>query len=317
MAAPTPYRTSRPVRLALYACASVVAVAMVLWGTAHALDRLSIQEERTVTAYRGVATLDLRHASGDVVLVRSSDRRVRVAVASRHGFLAGHDRVAEQTGGELRLRGACNFLNLGTCEDDYRIEVPAGVAVAVRTSAGEATAIGLRGDLELRSSAGPVRARDVRGDTVTLRSAAGPVTAEAVRARRLELRSNAGDVRAAESVASIVLARTAAGPVDVELLGPPRSVEARSNAGPVTVVVPDVGYDVEADTSAGPEEVLVGQRPDAERTIVARSNAGPVTVLPLPAGRAVSERRARPRGSGPARSPGRDRERAAPARSRD
>ncbi|NLT06441.1 MAG: DUF4097 domain-containing protein [Solirubrobacterales bacterium] len=316
MATPTPYRTSRPVRLLLFGAGGVLAVLMVLWGTAHALDRLSIQEERTVTAYRDVERIDLRHAHGNVTLVGSDGPEVRVEVDSRHGFLAGHERTAAVAAGELRLRGACDFLTFGTCEDHYRIEVPAGVAVTVRTSAGEATAVGLRGDLELRSSAGPVRARDVRGDTVVLRSGAGPVSADRVRAERLELRSNAGDVRVVRSAATTVYARTSAGPVDVELLRPPRSLEARSSAGPVTAVVPDVGYDVDADTAAGPEEVLVRQVPGAARTIVAGSNAGPVTVRPLPRGEALNAPRARPRSGERARSPRPARARADAPRSR-
>ena len=282
MAPPVAYRSSRPVRRLLFGLASLLTLLMILWGSAQALDALSIEEERIARSYSGVAEIDLRHAHGNVDLVRADGRRVIVAIDSRHGFLSAHEREDELRGGELRLRGSCDFLTLGTCEEDYRIEVPRGVAVSVRTSAGETIARGLRdGDIELRSSAGPVRALDVRGSSVELRSNAGPVTAIGVRARRLTLESHAGGIDVSRSIARRVVASTSAGATDVELLRPPLSVDAHSSAGGVTVRVPDAAYDVNAHTSAGQEDVRVRQRPASHRKIDAESSAGDVSVLPL------------------------------------
>lgn len=300
MAAPVAYRTSHPLRMLLFALGSLLTLGMVLWGSAQALDRLSIEEDHVVASYAGVRTIDLRHAHGDVELVPARGRRVLVTVDSRSGFLSGHERDSELVAGELRLRGSCDFLNFGTCEEDYRVEVPRGVSVTVRTSAGEATARGLRGELDMRSSAGPVRATDVRGGDVELRSSAGPVDAEDVRADTLDLRSSAGPVSATRVVAAMlrlrssagpvdatatraarVTAETSAGPVDLELLRPPLNVDADSTAGGVTLRVPDVGYSVDAHTSAGEERVEVRQRPGARRKIRAESSAGDVNVLPL------------------------------------
>jgi hypothetical protein len=282
VAAPTEYRTSRPLRRLLFGLGSLLTATMVAWGSAQALDALSIEEERIVRSYAGVTTIDLRHAHGNVDLVPARGRRVGVAIDSRHGFLSGHERADELRGGELRLRGSCDFLTLGTCEEDYRVEVPRGVAVSVRTSAGEAIARGLRGgDLELRSSAGPVRAIDVRAPTIDLRSSAGPVSAVGVRAADLRVRSSAGGVNVAHSVGRKITASTSAGPVDVELLRPPLRVDAESSAGGVNVFVPDVGYAVDAQTSAGEESVRVRQRPGGRREINAESRAGNVSVLPL------------------------------------
>ncbi|HEX2071633.1 MAG TPA: DUF4097 family beta strand repeat-containing protein [Thermoleophilaceae bacterium] len=308
MPAPTPYRSSRPVRRLLFGLGSLLTILMVLWGSAQALDRLSIEEEHVVRAYSGVTAIDLRHAHGDVDLVPARGRRVEVAIDSRHGFLSGHEREDELRAGELRLRGSCDFLTIGTCEEHYRIEVPRGVTVAVRTSAGEATARGLRGDLVLRSSAGSVRALDVRGDSVELGSHAGSVSATGVRADDLELESRAGGIEVARSSGRRVLASTAAGSVDVELLTAPSSVDAESRAGAVTVVVPDVGYAVDARTRAGEERVQIRQRPAGPRTLDVESRAGDVNVLPLPAD-------ARRRRTAPARSPERDRARAGRAKS--
>jgi hypothetical protein len=303
VAAPAEYRTSRPLRRLLFGLGSVLTLLMILWASAQALDRLSIEEEHIVRDYAAVSSIDLRHAHGDVELVPARGRRVTVAIDSRRGFLGGHDREDELSAGELRLRGSCDFLSIGTCEEDYRIEVPAGVSVSVRTSAGEATARGLRGDLELRSSAGRVRAIDVRGRTIELRSTAGPVSAIDVRAASLRLDSKAGPVSVERSRATRVDASTAAGPVDVELLRPPLDVDADSKAGPVTVTVPDVGYAVDAQTAAGEEDVRVGQLPNARRTISVDSRAGPVSVLPLPRSAAPARSQARERaGAGRAKS---------------
>jgi hypothetical protein len=307
MAAPTPYRTSRPIRRLLFGLGSALVVLMVLWGTAQALDRFSIEEERVVRSYAGVTRIDLRHAHGNVDLVAAAGRRVRVEVDSRRGFLGGHDRELELRGDELRLRGSCDFLTIGTCEENYRVAVPRGVAVSVRTTAGETTARGLRGaGVELRSNAGAVRAFDVRGPAVELSSHAGEVTVADVRATELTLDSRAGGIDATRTVARSIDASTAAGAVDLELLEPPLSVSAESRAGGVTVRVPDVGYAVDARTSAGEEHVQVVQRPASSRTITADSRAGDVSVLPLPGWRSAA----------PAKSPARDRAPAERATSR-
>ena len=58
MAPPVRYRTSRPVRLLLFGLGSLLTVAMVLWGSAQALDRLSIEEEHVVLGYSGVDSID-------------------------------------------------------------------------------------------------------------------------------------------------------------------------------------------------------------------------------------------------------------------
>ncbi len=304
MAAPTDYRTSRPVRLLLFAIGSLLTLAMVAWGGAQALDRLSIEEERVFESYAGVTSINLRYAHGNVDLVPARGRKVEVAIESRHGFFSGHKREDELRGGELRLRGSCNFVTLGTCEENYRVAVPRGVAVSVRTSGGEAVARGLRGDLEMRSSAGSVRAVDVRGTRIELRAHAGAVDAERVRARTLTLDSRAGGINLVRSVARRVDASTAAGAVDIELLRPPLSIDAESRAGGVTVFVPDVGYAVDARTSAGEEDVRVRQLPNSRRKIRAESSAGNVSVLPLA------------RASAPARSRERDRAPAERAKSR-
>jgi hypothetical protein len=280
--ATVPYSTPRAVRRLLFGIGSVLTLLMVLWGSAQALDALSIEEERVARSYVGVTAIDLRHAHGNVDLVRAEGRRTIVAIDSRHGFLSAHEREDTLRGGELRLRGSCDFVTVGTCEEDYRIEVPRGVDVTVRTSAGETIARGLRGgDLDLFSSAGPVRAIDVRGDRVGLRSHAGGVTAGGVRARLLELDSSAGGIDVSDSTARRVSASSSAGLTEIDLLRPPLRVDADSSAGGVTVRVPDVGYAVDASTSAGEENVQVRQRPGSRRKIVAESSAGDVNVLPL------------------------------------
>lgn len=282
MAQPVPYRTSRPVRVLLFGLGGVLTLLMVLWGSAQALDALSIEEESGARAYRGVTEIDLRHAHGNVDLVRAGGSATIVAIDARHGFLSAHEREDTLRGGVLRLRGSCDFVTIGTCEEDYRIEVPRGVTVSVRTSAGETTATGLRGgDLELRSSAGPVTATGIRAGEIVLRSNAGPVKADGVRARRIEADSRAGGVFVERSVARRVEATSSAGKTEIELLRPPLSVAADSSAGGVTVWVPDVGYAVDAHTSAGEEDVQVRQRPGSRRKVNAESSAGDVSVLPL------------------------------------
>jgi hypothetical protein len=264
----------------LFALGSLLTLAMIAWGSAQALDRLSIAEEQVVNSYAGVTSIDLRYAHGNVDLVPARGREVEVAIDSRHGFLSGYEREDELRGGQLRLRGSCNFLTFGTCEENYRVKVPRGVAISVRTSGGEALARGLRGNLELRSNAGSVRAVDVRGTTIELRSHAGAVNVERVRATDLTLDSRAGGVER-RPVRGSSRGRERGGRlgrsgVAVVAAASRRRVSRRS----VTVLVPNVGYSVDAQTATGegrPRPSL----PNSRRKIRAESCAGNVSVLPL------------------------------------
>lgn len=127
------------------------------------------------------------------------------------------------------------------CEVSYDLRVPADTAIRAKTGAGEVRADGIAGRLRLRSSAGDVTGRALRGDRVRARSQAGSV--------------------------------------DLAFAGPPQRVRARSSTGGVTVRVPrGQAYRVVTQTEVGSTDVGVRTDTDASRVIRARTEVGSITV---------------------------------------
>jgi len=125
------------------------------------------------------------------------------------------------------------------------VQVPPGIDVEARSSAGTVAADGLSGALDLHSSAGSVQGEGLQSDQVAAESSAGSVS-----------------LRWAQDA-------------------DPQRVDASSSAGSVTVLLPDqrgTAYAVDADSSAGSVTVEVRTDPQSERSVRAHSSAGSVRV---------------------------------------
>jgi hypothetical protein len=182
-----------------------------------------------VTAIAG--RIEVVSGSGAGVAVREHVRYDEHPPATRH-------RVDN---GTLNLDYTCPGSN-ETCWVSYRVEVPGGTAVDLRSDAGEVRVTGLSGQVRARTTAGFVLGSRLTSQDVKVDSTAGSVT--------------------------------------LEFQEPPSAVEAHTTAGAVTVRVPGTArYAVEARTSAGSTRVSVPEDSASAHQVKASSSAGSVSVL--------------------------------------
>jgi putative adhesin len=215
--------------------------------------------------------LTIRDNGGDIDLSNSPDGRVHISYDVVYGLRQPTAEVVS-TSDSVRLEAHCReWLPFSHCEVNYHVQVPTGVTVDVKSSAGEVTAHDLTGHITLNSSAGDITADRIGGDALTLHSSAGEVVARQLTATSVDASSSAGDV-------------------NLNFRAAPAKVTARSSAGDVHLTVPPAStgddglYRVEAISSAGEHHVdPILQSGTSARTITATSSAGDVTVSRSPA----------------------------------
>jgi DUF4097 and DUF4098 domain-containing protein YvlB len=231
--------------------AVVIAVGAVVLCLAAASSLVSLARTGVRTSsgqLRAAPVLVVDVDAGDVEVAGSEradvafDERLRTAWRSP-------STSRQLVGDELRFVARCRgLLSFGPCAASYRIEVPAGTRVRVRSGGGDVGASGLTTPVELRTGSGRVEASSVTG----------PVTAA----------SDGGDIALAD-VSGDVNARTGSGKVTATRIG--GVVDARSDGGDVTVG--QTGGAVTASTGSGRVEVSA-----ARGDVQASSDGGDVTV---------------------------------------
>jgi DUF4097 and DUF4098 domain-containing protein YvlB len=145
------------------------------YAAAQAFDTTRTDHE---TISRSVKHVVIKADSGDIELVPGG-RSVEVET-TRQYFLDSPDVSRSIEDGVLTLKSECGNLASISCDTDYRVEVPEGVTVDVRTYVGD-------------------------------------VEADGIEARRIEARAYVGDVDIDATRQSDVTARTNVGDIDVEL----------------------------------------------------------------------------------------------------
>jgi hypothetical protein len=162
-------------RLALIIVGSTIALMASLAGAVYAASQLfdSTKTEEHSFSER-VRHVVVEIDAGDLDIVQG-DRRVEVR-ETRHYVLDSPDTSRSVEDGVLTLRAECDGVLFAACETDYRVEVPRGVTVDVRTHVGDIDAKGI----------------DAR--RIEARSNVGDVTIEAKRRAQIDARTNVGDV---------------------------------------------------------------------------------------------------------------------------
>lgn len=130
---------------------------------------------------------------------------------------------------------------------DFRLEVPAGLAVVVKNSIGEVDSRGVAGDQTLDTSSGPITVRDGRGELVA-DTGSGDVDVE----------DHAGSVHADTGSGDVTLTRVRGdrlsgdtGSGDVTLVDCAGSVDADTGSGNVVARNLVAGRALRADTGSG------------------------------------------------------------------
>lgn len=208
---------------------------------------------RTLTVDSDDSKLDLVPGDGDQVKVTRWFQGSTVVGSSPKAtwkWQSGEDR--------LTLRLHCNGL-IADCSVRHRVEVPRGIAVAVRNEDGRVHARDFRNGLDITTSDGSVHVENASGP-LRLHSKDGSLHASGIDARRVTVRSEDGSAR-------------------VDLRTAPARVEATTQDGSLTLGLPgSAEYDVTTDTQDGAVDVSVPRDTHSDHRVSARTEDGKVTV---------------------------------------
>ncbi len=194
---------------------------LALGGIAYGANQaFSTTETETTRVSEPVRAIALDVDTGDVELVRGS----QVTVEQTTEYLISEPEVERNVeNGVLTIESKCGGMFLLDCTTDFRIEVPAGVAVDVRTDVGNVTGAALASsDVRVKTDVG-----DVDVDLTTAPD-------------RLEALTDVGDVELRlPDAAYAVDTDTDVGEIDVNGVvqddRAPRSVTAKTDVGDITM----------------------------------------------------------------------------------
>jgi len=155
-------------------------------------------------------------------------------------------------------------------EVDFKITVPAGASVSVRSGSGDVTVTGVRGELRvealsggitatsvgqvrsLRTLSGPVQLENAESSDLTVSTLGGPVTIRQLRARSADLRTIGGDLIVSDSEAERVSAQSLTGRIELTgRLARNGRYSLQSQSGDVRLASADDDFEVEAATVNG------------------------------------------------------------------
>ena len=237
--------------IALIGTAGVVVAGLV---TFFPVEDMSTFEQagpiRTVEVDVDVGTVEVVAADGHAARVVRTRRDLQGAPSVRQAMVHG----------VFRQEAECRrFVAVG-CTVDHRVEVPAGVAVKVRSERGSVSVTGVSGMVEVDAGAGNVRLTGTRGP-VRVDASGGRVDGDGLVALYLDATTSAGGIRLSfNEPAGRLGLKTGAGDIDVALPAAPG------------------GYRVAAEAGAGNVDVAVEQNPGGDRAVIASSGAGDIRI---------------------------------------
>jgi hypothetical protein len=208
-------------KLALIIIGSTIGVLAGLAGAVYgATQAFDTTKTDTQTFSQPVEHVVIEVDAGDLE-VAQGDRTIEVR-ETRHYLFDSPELSRSVEDGVLTLRGECDGVLFAVCETDYRVEIPEGVTVELRTHAGD-------------------------------------IEAEGIDARRIDARSNVGDVRIEATRRADVEARTNVGDVEVRTPAGTYDVDADTDVGD-TDLAGIVSYDrarctLQARTNVGDVDV--------------------------------------------------------------
>ena len=239
---------------------------IVLVGTAGvvvAVLALAFPEKDTTTlAQPGpVRSLEVSVEVGRVEVVPGEGDGATITRTRRYLFGAPEAREA-LSDGVLRVEAECQSVIAAGCAVDYRLEVPPGVPVRVRTERGSVAVTDMTGMVEVDAGAGNVRLTRTRG----------PVKVD----------TSAGDVDGVDIAPQFLDATTDAGRIRLSMAEAPGRLGLTTGAGSIDVRLPTTpgGYRVATETGAGKADVTVEQNEGGSRAIIAKTGAGNIRIHP-------------------------------------
>lgn len=233
---------------------------VLVGGVALAIALARAPATTTYEAAGPISVVDVETDEGGVELVgTTSDGTLRAERTAGRWGQARFEQSARD--GVVVLRAECPGWALLGCGASYRLTVPEGAQVRVRTGGG---AIGVAARLT-----GPVRLETGSGD-VTVAAVAGVLT----------VRTTSGAISALGLEADSIDVTSGSGPVDVAVVGaPPSVVIAETASGSLALTLPPAEYRVVAD-SRGTVDIGVVNVIAGRSVVAARSDTGSITIRP-------------------------------------
>ncbi|MEO8694010.1 MAG: hypothetical protein ABI658_10870 [Acidimicrobiales bacterium] len=257
---PVPAPPSRSSRSAWIVAGSVFCVLSLAYGVYAVVDLLSFGRDhyqRTFT--EAVTTVEIHNGAGSVRVEGTSGNEIAIDASIRRG-LRKPSHTESITGSRLVLNANCPSMFTNTCNLNYAVRVPAGIAVVIRSDGGGVRLSDLTGNVDASSSGGSVNVARMSG-TLRLRSSGGGIGGEGLRSAEVDASSSGGGVKLAFAAA-------------------PTSVAVDSSGGGVTVELPTTtdSYQLRVSSSGGSVSTPVRSDPASPRIIDAHSSGGGVTV---------------------------------------
>lgn len=217
----------------------------------------NVREEIVLThsaPVEGMREVVVDAASASVEVVAGSSFRVDLTVTG-YGV---HREAALESARQTRLRvisGPTTTITADSLDGgdrrslSYRVEVPEGVAVRVKTSSGSARVEGVRAAVAVETSSGSVSLKQIRGD-VTTSATSGSVRLEKIDGAIRGV-SSSGSIRIEESRGR-VLAQSSSGSITVKLDAVTAPIDLTASSGSIHLELPDdADVTVEARSSSG------------------------------------------------------------------
>jgi hypothetical protein len=180
------------------------------------------QTSRSVSVTEGgVGTVDIDGVGGQLTVVAGPGPVRLTGILNWTGQAPRTSVTRDHTGRVLRLSYRC--APASPCSEDYRLTVPAGIALAVRQPSGQVMLAGLSGTLSITAASADVVARQLGAATLRAVITGGQFTADfgrPPRSVRVELIRADGTVRVPGTVRYRVSQQVSSGSVEV---GVPRS----------------------------------------------------------------------------------------------
>jgi hypothetical protein len=197
------------------------------------------QQTKAYDVAAGATALDVRSGSGEVVVVGSTRTGIRVTETMHwKGDQPKTEHPVE--GGTLRLSYTCQA-DEWNCGVDYRVEVPAGMAIKIKSGSG---------DIVLRALGGDINAA-----------------------------TGSGEIDANELAAKQAVIETGNGDVELRFAAVPDNVQVGTGSGTGIVRVPAASYHVTVNTGSGDRKIDVATDESSPHRIVVKTGSGDAKVL--------------------------------------
>jgi hypothetical protein len=220
------------------------------------------EKERTTLAQPGpIRSLEVDVEVGRIQVVPGQGDGATIIRTRR--YLVGRPKAGEALDdGVLRVNAECRSVIVAGCAVDYRLEVPAGVPVRIRTVRGSVSVTDMTGMVEVDAGAGNVHLTRTRG----------PVKVD----------TSAGNVDGVDLAPQFLDATTSAGRIRLSVAEPPGRLGLKTGAGSIDVGLPTTagGYRVATETGTGKADVTVEQNEGGSRAIIAKTGAGHIRIHP-------------------------------------